>query len=423
MEPNIVITFIEHIGSKIKYRRGLFFLFVLIASAFFVLPAKAATFDLPGSELFSGDLSGDYLCTKRMTRRNPGNCPVFSPGARELRLVYLRDQLPDPLPELSVVETEVSEDSVTNYAFAYIRPLPAATYRHPEEAAIGLPPVRQFLAGDNWVSVMGSLEYNGQHWYEINTDEYILADHVAFTNPSRFHGVILGSQPAYPFAWINRNVYASSVPDAPGRSDAHYLRYGLVTIFAQEIRGVNMWYMIGPDAWIEQSYVSRVDVDPRPEGVGPGEKWIEINTYEQTLAAYEGDRMVFATLVSSGKGINWTPNGLTKIWGKLPTTPMINRDVPPDSPLWYYLEDVEYTQYFKGAYALHAAYWHDAFSFTRSHGCVNLATLDAKWLFGWTTPYTPSDVDIVYSSSSGAGVGTWVWVHKTPPIANTLAAQ
>ena len=60
---------------------------------------------------------------------------------------------------------------------------------------------------------------------------------------------------------------------------------------------------------------------------------------------------------------------------------MINRDVTNDSPLWYYLEDVEWTQYFFGAYALHAAYWHNSFGFTRSHGCVNLTISDAKWLY------------------------------------------
>jgi lipoprotein-anchoring transpeptidase ErfK/SrfK len=78
------------------------------------------------------------------------------------------------------------------------------------------------------------------------------------------------------------------------------------------------------------------------------------------------------------------------------------------------LEDVQWTQYFDGAFALHAAYWHNSFSFTRSHGCVNLSILDAKWLFEWTTPYTPVDTKIVYSSTDDPG--TWVWVHKTGPI-------
>jgi hypothetical protein len=30
-------------------------------------------------------------------------------------------------------------------------------------------------------------------------------------------------------------------------------------------------------------------VSPRPEGVGPNDKWIEIRLPEQTVVAYEGD--------------------------------------------------------------------------------------------------------------------------------------
>jgi hypothetical protein len=313
---------------------------------------------------------------------------------------------------------EAPEGDVTDYSFAYVRPLPAATYRHPEEAAVGMPPVRQFLAGDNWVSVIGQVEYNGELWYEINEGEYMRAANAAFTTPSRFRGVALTEQPAYPFGWINRDVNPSATPGGQPLASPTLRRYDLVTIYASQLHSNQMWYMVGPDQWIEQSYTARVDVDAPPEGVAPGEKWIEINTFEQTLAAYEGNRMVFATLVSSGRPSTWTPNGLTRIWGKLPTTPMINRDVSSDSPAWYYLEDVEWTQYFNGAYALHAAYWHNSFSFTRSHGCVNLSILDAKWLFDWTTPYASSDSTVVYSGS-GASAGTWVWVHMTAPFPNS----
>ena len=389
---------------------------LFLALLLLVVPAvvQAAPLPNPGPDLFLNDVSADYICSVQITQRYPGRCPAYSPGARKTRLEYLRATLPNPLPELAVKEIESPEDAITPYTFAYIRPLPAATYRHPEEAVAGLPPVREFLAGDNWVSVLGEVEYNGQRWYEINEDEFILADHVALTNPSRFHGILLTEQPRYPFGWINRDVNPSKVPGGTPRKEIVFRRYDVITIFAQEFLGDKLWYMVGQDQWVEQSFTSRVDVDPAPEGVAPGEKWIEVNTYEQTLAAYEGERMVFATLVSSGRSGTWTPNGLHRIWAKLPSTPMINRDVGPDNPGWYYLENVEWTQYFDGAYALHAAYWHNAFGFTRSHGCVNLSIPDAKWLFEWTTPYTPPDAKIVYSGP--ANPGTWVWVHKTSPF-------
>jgi hypothetical protein len=349
-----------------------------------------------------------------MTQRYPERCPSFSRGAQQVRMAYLRSRLPDPLPELPVEEIEAPDEAVTSYTFAIVRPLPVATYKHPEEAAAGLPPVREFIEGDNWVSVIGSVEYNGETWYEINPDEFIKAEHLALTRPSRFQGVRLTEQPQYPFAWINRNINPSATPGGEPREDVLLRRYEMITIFGQEPIGEKLWYMIGPDSWVEQSYTSRVDVDPIPEGVQAGERWIEVNTFEQTLAAYEGERMVFATLVSTGRAHTWTPDGLTRIWSKFTATPMANRETTPDNPAWYYLEDVEWTQYFNGAYALHTAYWHNAFGFTRSHGCINLAPLDAKWLFGWTSPYVPEHATVVKSSEAEAG--TWVWVHRTPPI-------
>lgn len=396
-----------------RYWKVLFFtlLCLLVPTA-----AQAAAPHNPGPDLFAVDPAADYVCPATITQRYPARCPAYSPGARKTRIEYLRATLPNPLPVLAVEEIEIPEDAITQYTFAYIRPLPAASYRHPEEAAAGLPPVREFLAGDNWVSVLGEVEYNGQVWYEINKGEFVLADHVALTNPSRFHGVLLSEQPQYPFGWINRDVNPSAVPGGATRNEIVFRRYDVITIFAQELMGDKLWYMVGQDQWVEQSFTSRVDVDPAPEGVAPGEKWIEVNTYEQTLAAYEGERMVFATLVSSGRSNTWTPSGLHRIWAKLPSTPMINRDVGPENPGWYYLENVEWTQYFDGAYAIHAAYWHNSFGFTRSHGCVNMTILDAKWLFAWTMPYTPPDVKIVYSSASGPGAGTWVWTHKTSPF-------
>ncbi|WP_420829511.1 L,D-transpeptidase [Nannocystis pusilla] len=45
---------------------------------------------------------------------------------------------------------------------------------------------------------------------------------------------------------------------------------------------------------------------------------------------------------------------------------------------------------FQGHNALHGAYWHDQFGKRRSHGCVNLAPLDARWLFEWVSPALPA---------------------------------
>ena len=381
--------------------------------------AQAFSAEKLEATLFSDDASAAYLCTPQTLRRYPERCTNFSPGARDVRLEFFRAQLPTPLPSLPIEEPEVPDDAVTRYTFAYVTKLPAASYAHPAEAEAGLPAKRMFYAGSNWVSVQGSTEYNGEVWYEINSGEFVHADHIAIASPSRFQSVRLREQPKYPFAWIVRTVVTSEEPGGPALG-ATLRRYDRVTVFAEQPVGDELWYMVGPDQWIQQTNVGRVDVDRRPEGVGAGEKWIEIDTFEQTLAAYEGDRMVFATLVSTGLPATWTPDGLNRIWAKLPSTPMSSPDDEAKSPEWYYLEHVEWTQYFFEDYALHAAYWHNGFGFPKSHGCVNLAPLDSKWLFAWTTPTTPEDADIVLSGE-GTGAGTWVWVHKSDPFTRLTA--
>jgi lipoprotein-anchoring transpeptidase ErfK/SrfK len=39
--------------------------------------------------------------------------------------------------------------------------------------------------------------------------------------------------------------------------------------------------------------------------------------------------------------------------------------------------------YFYRGYGLHGTYWHNNFGTPMSHGCVNLSTPDARWLFSW----------------------------------------
>jgi lipoprotein-anchoring transpeptidase ErfK/SrfK len=57
--------------------------------------------------------------------------------------------------------------------------------------------------------------------------------------------------------------------------------------------------------------------------------------------------------------------------------------------LGFELRDVPWIQYFASGYALHGAYWHDVFGIPRSHGCINLAPVDARYLFFWTDPPVP----------------------------------
>jgi hypothetical protein len=375
-------------------------------------PSSAPILDGPDTDVRPGRTR--YVCLPSLMWRSPELCPSYGPGDTAYRISSI--ELPYPLPELPVQEIEHDEeDELLPYTYAIVRNPPLSVYRHPMEAAAGLPPVRTMLSGSWWVSLVGTVEYEGELWYQINDGEFVRADGLALASPSRFRGVYLTEQPSLPFAWTNQWVRPSVAPQGDYNTAVDPLnKYTLVTIYAEERRGDQIWYLVGENQWIEQSTVGRVDVDPPPEGVPAGAKWIEVDIFEQTIAAYEGERMVYASLISSGRTGTATPPGLYQLWAKIRAGKMSSPDVSDGSASYYYIEDVPWTMYFHQAYALHAAFWHDNFGFTQSHGCVNLTPRDSKWFFNWADPPISDDASALYIGSGMSN--TWVWVHFTPPF-------
>ena len=119
----------------------------------------------------------------------------------------------------------------------------------------------------------------------------------------------------------------------------------------------------------------------RPQGVGAFDKWIRVNLTSQTLTAYEGDVPVFETLISSGLWQYPTVTGQFRVWLRYESQTMDGSRLGYD----YYLENVPYVMYFFEDYALHGTFWHNNFGTPMSHGCVNLETNDAAWIFNWST--------------------------------------
>ncbi|MFW5943373.1 MAG: L,D-transpeptidase family protein [Chloroflexota bacterium] len=134
----------------------------------------------------------------------------------------------------------------------------------------------------------------------------------------------------------------------------------------------------GPPIYTTQVTVSRAEA--LPEGVGPGERWIDVDLDEQVLVAYEGDEPVFQSLVSSGLPQYATVEGTFRVQRRYELKDMDGESLGYD----YYLPDVPYTMFFYQAYALHGTYWHGNYGTPMSHGCVNLPTPAAQWLFEWS---------------------------------------
>mgnify|MGYP006302303105 CR=1 FL=1 len=117
---------------------------------------------------------------------------------------------------------------------------------------------------------------------------------------------------------------------------------------------------------------------PQPPSPAPtGGRWIDVNLSAQRLTAYVGGTAVRSTLVSTGLPRTPTPTGDYRIYVKYWSTTM--------SGPGYYLPNVPYTMYFYRGYGIHGTYWHSNFGHPMSHGCINLPTPEARWLFNWAS--------------------------------------
>jgi lipoprotein-anchoring transpeptidase ErfK/SrfK len=104
-------------------------------------------------------------------------------------------------------------------------------------------------------------------------------------------------------------------------------------------------------------------------------RWIDVDLSDQMVYAYESDQIVNSFLVSTGTWKHPTVTGQFHIYVKFRYTDMHGPD--------YFLPDVPYTMYFYKGYGLHGTYWHHNFGTPMSHGCINLRTEDASWLYYW----------------------------------------
>jgi lipoprotein-anchoring transpeptidase ErfK/SrfK len=235
--------------------------------------------------------------------------------------------------------------------------------------------------------------------------------------PFLFHGELVADG-KLDVAWVTvdkANVYASEKAD---KATGVRARFEAVHVREEKGTGANVMLRIdaGADtgtgtstAWMRARDLARARLAPPPVEAGfdgAAERWIDVDLAQQTLVAYEGARPVFASIVSTGKGPQRsefaTPLGAHRIWVKIFTTKMDNLE-KEDIEKHYALEDVPWVQFFDKAVALHGAFWHHDFGHIHSHGCVNLAPLDARWLYAFTAPHLPVGWTAVFPTKSEPG--------------------
>jgi hypothetical protein len=235
-------------------------------------------------------------------------------------------------------------------------------------------------------------------WLQRAEGGYVQIKGVTFLPVSPFTGQ---SSPTLPLVFILKPLRARA-SDPPASQILQ--RYDRVPLLGLDGSGI-----ITAAGTFPRGSATVIALQQRPVGIPGGAKWVSIDLAAQTLTAYEGDKPVYATLVSSGKrqhGHRTLP-GLYRVQHKLIYSDMHGGPAEP-----YTVDRVPYTQYFDKSEGLHGTYWHDGFGARASHGCVNLSMADAKWLFDWSPPPLPAQWNSIDPVTAGLTT-LWVLVLKS----------
>jgi hypothetical protein len=310
------------------------------------------------------------------------------PGARAMPPVAPADPADDGLP----------------YRYWFAGPEGAFGFASLERALDDAPD--QELEKGFAVAATEQRQAHGEAWIKTRNGRWFATRELVAARPFLFHGEKVDDG-KLDFGWIvadKASVFATEKA-ARGRGPASGVRarFERVDVLSDEKDGV---VKIGEGAFMRARDLGRPRLAPPPAEAAPGERWIDVDLAQQTLVAYEGARPVFATLVSTGRGPKGsdsaTPPGVHRIWVKIFTTTMDNLD-KDDVENHYAIEDVPWVQFFDKGVALHGAFWHHQFGHVHSHGCVNLAPIDARWLFAFTGPHLPAGWTAAYPTKLEPG--------------------
>ena len=254
------------------------------------------------------------------------------------------------------------------------------------------------LVGSINVRQYEEITVGGKTYWKVSQkdNEYVLSSAIRQHKPSLYGGARLGDETGwgvpvafvwprsnYRQAWITaKSTGAGVIRQVPARTPLNILE-----VATDPKTSAPTAYRVGEGEWIRAADVRVFQPAPLPPLMQKHERWIDVDLDNQILVAFEGEVPVYATMVSSGGKDTPTETGIYRMWLKESEADMkgLNGEDP------YSVATVPWTQFFspeKGL-ALHTAYWHDQFGVKRSHGCVNLAPRDARWLYFWSDPQVP----------------------------------
>jgi lipoprotein-anchoring transpeptidase ErfK/SrfK len=288
------------------------------------------------------------------------------------------------------------------------------------------------MVGDSVLPMYAAIETNSGNWhnklwYEVEGG-YV---HSALIHPVRWElniPVITAGDTGF---WAE-----VTVPFTDARSGPSYLasrtkyRYYSGTVYkvirvvkSRDLTSNDLWYQIEDESFAGLYFVPGIHLRPISQEeftqlspqVDPSEKKLVVNLKEQKVHGFERDKEVFSSRTATGavfrdlgdKGNFSTPIGTFFVYRKTPSQHMYG-GAAGDSD-YFDLPGIPWVSYFVNTgIAFHGTYWHNDYGVPRSHGCVNLTSENAKWVWRWTVP--PNDLVERYSMTLTKAGGTTVTV-------------
>ncbi len=257
-------------------------------------------------------------------------------------------------------------------------------------------------------------------WYRVNEDGYVYSGNIqpvrTLLNPPYSSDIPkegLLAEVSVPFT----DAFTEPTIDSKVGYRIYYETTHWVKAMVAGTTDGQPWYQIIDDKWDERYYVraehlrimTPEELAPISPDVPSKEKKIIVKLDQQLVLAYEADALVFSASVATGgrlrSGTYTTPQGNFLTYYKRPSRHMAAGDIAASG---FDLPGVPWVQYItKSGISFHGTFWHNDFGRPRSHGCINMTSAAAKWLYLWSTPNVPLTKEFVHGA-----VGTKVEITK-----------
>ncbi|MEA4909920.1 MAG: hypothetical protein VB089_20025, partial [Anaerolineaceae bacterium] len=276
------------IGWNMIFRR-----FALPLTIFIILLTPAAPVAAQ-SETTGPDepYGGLPLCLPDAYLADPQDCLPLGPSQ------VLTDQVKSgiPYPQLPMQVTKPSA-SLNELELRYARiAIPneeqAYLYGSLESAVAGENPLRYISGGLlRYVAYTSQVDVGGGHYVQLQSGEWMRAS--PGVTYSTFQGLLFLETPKTSFGWIVEDTQPQTAADfqAPFSGDT-LTRETLVQIYDVQRVGEVDWYMVGLNEWVQRRYIRQFEISTTPPKGMTGNRWIEINLYEQTMGVYDNGQLV-----------------------------------------------------------------------------------------------------------------------------------